>query len=103
VVTPAPGKATSYLDWSDQGAATFVHHAHREHCCFGSLLVGTGMDVVPSLAPLIIEDPSFNLVLGVTVFGAILTFVPLETLVRRRERFGKGSIQYPAINSNPMY
>jgi hypothetical protein len=60
-----------------------------------SALVGTDMDVLPSLAPLIIEDASFNLVLGATVFGAILTFVLLETLVRRREQFGKGSVRTP--------
>jgi hypothetical protein len=92
----------SYLDWSDQGAATFVRYAHWEHCCFGSPLVGIDFEVVPSLAPLIIEDPSFNLVVGVTVFGAILTFVLLETLVRMRERFGNGSIQSTAIISSTM-
>jgi len=51
-----------------------------------SLLVGTNMDVLPTLAPVIIEDPSFSLVLGMTIFCALLTFVLLEALIRRRER-----------------
>ncbi len=51
-----------------------------------SVLIGTDMDVLPSLAPVIIEDPSFKLVLGVTLFGALLTFVLLEALIRRDER-----------------
>jgi membrane protease YdiL (CAAX protease family) len=51
-----------------------------------SVLVGTDIDVIPSLAPVIIERPSFGLALGVTVFGAVLTFVVLEALIRRQER-----------------
>ena len=54
-----------------------------------SVLVGTDMDILPSLAPVIIEQPSFNLVLGVTVFSAILTFVVLQALIRARERRGQ--------------
>jgi hypothetical protein len=42
--------------------------------------------VIPSLAPVIIERPSFGLALGVTVFGAVLSFVVLEALIRRQER-----------------
>jgi len=49
-----------------------------------SVLVGTDMDVLPTLAPVIIEDPSFSLVLVMTVFGALLTFVLLEALIRGR-------------------
>jgi len=44
--------------------------------------------VLPSLAPVIIEDPSFDLVLWVTGFSAFLTFVLLEALIRRSEKIG---------------
>jgi membrane protease YdiL (CAAX protease family) len=56
-----------------------------------SVLVGTDMDVLPSLAPVIIEEPSFNMVLGVTIFGALLTLVLLEALIRTGEGEGKSS------------
>ena len=49
-----------------------------------SVLVGTDMDVLPSLAPVIIEQPSFEVILGVTVFGALLTLVLLEAWIRGR-------------------
>ncbi len=51
-----------------------------------SVLVGTDIDVIPSLAPVIIERPSFGLALGITAFGAVLTFVVLEVLIRRQGR-----------------
>ena len=53
-----------------------------------SVLIGTDIDVLPSLAPVIIEDPSFDLVLWVTGFSALLTFVLLEALIRRSEKIG---------------
>lgn len=51
-----------------------------------TVLVGTDFDVLRSLALVIIEHPSFDLVLWVTLFGALLTFVLLEALIRRRAR-----------------
>ena len=66
------------------GALWMAIGLHWANNLGNSVLVGTDMDVLPSLAPVIIEHPSFNLVLGVTLFGALLTFVLLEALIRRR-------------------
>jgi Na+/proline symporter len=43
VETPAPAKATSYLDWSSQGAATFVRYA------VGLILILLGWIVLGSM------------------------------------------------------
>ena len=47
--------------------------------------------MVPSLAPVIIEHPSFDLVLWVTAFSAALTFVLLEALIPRQVGWNKRS------------
>lgn len=49
------------------------------------ILVGTDIDVIPSLAPVIINKPSLAVVTGVTIVSSLLTFVLLEGIVRMRE------------------
>lgn len=49
-------------------------------------MVNPIIDVVPTLAPVIISKPSLKVVTIVTLFGAALTTVILEILIRRREK-----------------
>ncbi|NEX22046.1 CPBP family intramembrane metalloprotease [Thiorhodococcus mannitoliphagus] len=64
------------------GALWMAIGLHWANNLGNSVLVGTEIDVIPSLAPVIIEHPSSGLVLGVTVFNALMTFVILEALIR---------------------
>ena len=68
------------------GALWMAIGLHWANNLGNTVLVGTDFDVLPSLAPVIIEHPSFALVLGVTVFGALLTALLLETLLRLSAR-----------------
>jgi hypothetical protein len=70
------------------GALWMAIGLHWANNLGNSVLIGTDIDVLPSLAPVIIEDPSFDLVLWVTGFSALLTFVLLEALIRRSEKIG---------------
>jgi membrane protease YdiL (CAAX protease family) len=67
------------------GALWMAIGLHWANNLGNSVLVGTDMDVLPSLAPVIIEQPSFGLVLGLTVFSTLLTFLWLQALIRRSE------------------
>lgn len=53
---------------------------------FGNaILIGTDIDIVPTLAPVIVSKPSLQVVTGVTLFSSLLIAIILEILIRRQE------------------
>jgi hypothetical protein len=51
-----------------------------------AIFIGSDIDILPSLAPVIISKPSLEVVTGVTLFSSLLMFVILEFLIRRKEK-----------------
>lgn len=71
------------------GALWMTIGLHWANNLGNAVLIGTDVDVIPSLAPVIISKPSFELVTVVTLCSSFMIFVILEFLIRKREKASK--------------
>lgn len=70
------------------GALWMAIGLHWANNLGNSILIGTDVDVLPSLAPIIIHNPSLEVVTGVTLVSSLFIFFILEVLIRKRAKPG---------------